>query len=374
MRSRAKVTAGVAVAATIAVAGPAFASSPTGSGSPSGTTVTTTTGGPGTRQLQVLDMSGTPLSNLSLQPSVPQAFHVAVTDAAVTDLANGFTVSAVMNNLYGSSGATTTHAAGTYVPSSAVTVNMPTSGALSVFGAGLDDLPGVVVAAGQSIPSCTSLATTDAILANIVTEAAALCGVGGPLLTSLTLGTAVTAVSTVTKSLSGVADLTKVPFALSDTVPVGGGAFTDADYTSGIGAADTTGASGAPAPTSYTLLKGVPVSDLTNILSALGLPAGLPLVSTDGTGADTTVAAFESALQATGDATLQTLVTDLAPLSGAEQVDLLNHLTGTLSTTLANLSNEVGTYNSFPTLTVAPPAGQPADTYSGTMTVTMVQP
>jgi hypothetical protein len=374
MRSRTKVTAGLAAAATIAVAGPAFATSPTGSGSPSGTTVSTTTSGPGTRQLKVLDMAGSPLTNLTLQPAVPQAFHVAVTDAAVSDLTNGFTVSAVMNNLYGNSGATTTHATGTWIPSSAITVNMPATGALSVFGAGLDDLPNVVAAAGQTIPSCTSLATTDPILANIVTEATALCGVGGPLVTSLTLGTAVTAVSTVTKSLSNVSDLSQVPFALSDTVPVGGGAFTNADYTNGIGAGDTTGASGAPAPTSYTLLKGLPVSDLTNIINALGLPSGLPLVSVDGTGAYTTVAAFESALQATGDATLQALVTDLAPLSGAEQADLLNHLAGTLSTTLANLSNEVGTYNSFPTLNVTPPAGTPADTYSGTLTVTMVQP
>ena len=76
----------------------------------------------------------------------------------------------------------------------------------------------------------------------------------GPLVSPLTVST-VTAVSTITKTLSGVADLTKVPFALSDTVPVSGGAFSNADYTSGIGAADTTGASGAPAATAYTLLK-----------------------------------------------------------------------------------------------------------------------
>ena len=373
MRSRAKVTAGLAVAATIAVAGPAFATSPTGSGSPSGTTVSTTTGGPGTRQLKVLDMAGGPLNALSLQPSVPQAFHVAVTDAAVGDLTNGFTVSAVMNNLYGNSGATTTHAAGTFVPSSAVSVNMPTTGALSVFGAGLDDLPNVLVAAGQSIPSCTTLATQTG-LANIVTTATALCGVAGPLVSPLTLSSAVTAVSTITKSLSNISDLTKVPFALSDTVPVGGGAFTNADYTSGIGAADTTGASGAPGPTSYTLLKGVPVASLTNIINALGLPGSLPLTSVDGTGAYTTVAAFESALQATGNATLQALVTDMAPLTGDQQAQVLNNLTGTLSTTLSTLANELGTYNSFPTLTVAPPAGTTADTYSGTMTVTMVQP
>jgi len=370
MRSRTKVTSGLAVAATIAVAAPAFATGPTGGGSPSGTTVTTTTGGPGTRQLKVLDMSGAPLNNLALQPSVPQAFHVAVTDAAVSDLTQGFTVSAVMNNLYGNSGATTTHAAGTYVPSSAVTVNMPTTGALSVFGAGLDALPNVV--GSGTIPSCTTLASQTG-LTDIITTATALCGVAGPLLSPLTVA-ATTAVSTVTGTLSGISDLTKVPFALSDTVPVGGGAFTNADYTSGIGAADTTGASGAPAPTSYTLLKGLPVGSLTNIINALGLPSSLPLVSADGTGAYTTVAAFESALQATGNATLQALVTDLAPLTGDQQAAVLNHLTGTLSTTLANLSNELGTYNSFPMLSVTPPAGTPADTYSGTMTVTMVQP
>jgi hypothetical protein len=375
MRSRVKLTAGLAVAATVAVAGPALATSPTGSGSPSGTTVTTTTGGPGTRQLKVLDLAGAPLSALSLQPSVPQAFHVAVSDAAVGDLTQGFTVNAVMNNLYAANGGgyTTTHAAGTYVPSSAVTVNMPATGALSVFGAGLDALPDVVAAAGQTIPSCTTLATQTG-LADILTTATALCGLTGPLVNPLTLSQAVTAVSSITKSLANIDDLTKVPFALSDTVPVGGGAFSNADYTSGIGAADTTGASGAPAPTSYTLLKGLPVASLTNIISALGLPSGLPLVSVDGTGAFTTVAAFESALQATGDATLQALVTDLAPLTGDQQAQVLNNLTGTLSTTLSNLSNELGTYNSFPTLTVAPPAGTPAATYSGTLTVTMVQP
>ena len=116
------------------------------------------------------------------------------------------------------------------------------------------------------------------------------------------------------------------------------------------------------------------MTDLTNLLAALNLPSGLPLTSVDGTGAYTTVAAFESALQATGNATLQTLVTDLAPLTGAQQAQVLNNLTGTLSTTLANLSNELGTYNAFPTLTVSPPAGTPAATYSGTMTVTMIQP
>jgi hypothetical protein len=374
MRSRTKVTAGLAVAATIAVAGPAFATGPTGSGSPTGTTVTTTTGGPGTRQLKVLDMAGAPLAALSLQPSVPQAFHVAVTDAAVGDLTTGFTVSAVMNNLYadnGSGGYVTTHAGGSFVPSSAVTMNMPATGALSAFGVGLDALPDVVSTAG-SIPDCTTLATQTG-LANIITTATALCGVGGPLVTSLSVP-AVTTVSTITKSLSGITDLTKLPFSLSDTVPVGGGAFTNADYTSGIGAADTTGAAGAPGPTSYTMLKGVPVASLANIIAALGLPSGLPLVSVDGTGAYTTVANFESALQATGNATLQTLVTDLAPLTGAQQAQVLNNLVGTLSTTVANLSNELGTYNSFPTLTVSPPAGTPANTYSGTMTVTMVQP
>jgi hypothetical protein len=370
MRSRTKVTAGLALAATIAVAGPAFAASPTGSGSPTGTTVTTTTGGPGTRQLKVLDMAGAPLSSLALQPTVPQAFHVAVTDAAVSDLTNGFTVSTVMNNLYGNSGATLSHAAGTYVPSSAVTVNMPATGALSVFGAGLTDLPNVI--GSGTIPACTDLAT-QAGLTDIITTATSLCGVTGPLVSPLTVS-ATTAVSTITKTLSGISDLTKVPFTLSDTVPVGGGAFTNADYTSGIGAADTTGASGAPSPTSYTLLKGLPVSSLTNIINALGLPTGLALTSVDGTGAYTTVAAFESALQATGNATLQALVTDLAPLTGDQQAQVLNNLVGTLSTTVATLGNELGTYNSFPTLTVAPPAGQPADTYSGTMTVTMVQP
>ena len=142
MRSRVKVTAGLAVAATIAVAGPALATGPTGGGSPSGTTVSTTTGGPGTRQLKVLDMAGAPLDAVSLQPSVPQGFHVAVTDAGVSDLTTGFTVNAVMNNLYAQNGAgyTTTHAAGTYIPSSAVSVGMPAAGALSVFGAGLDEI------------------------------------------------------------------------------------------------------------------------------------------------------------------------------------------------------------------------------------------
>lgn len=373
MHNRAKMTVGLAAVATIAVAAPALATGPTGSGSPSGTTVSTTTGGPGTRQLRVLDMAGAPLSALSLQPSVPQGFHVAVTDASVGDFTNGFTVNAVMNNLYATNGGSydTSHTAGTFVPSSAVTVNMPATGALSAFGVGLDALPDVISTAG-SIPSCATLSGV-AGLTNILTTATALCGVGGPLLTSLSVP-AVTAVSSITKTLSGLTDLTKLPFGLSDTVPVGGGAFTNADYTSGIGAADTTGASGAPGPTSYKLLKAVPVSDLTNLIAALGLPSGLPLTSVDGTGAYTTVAAFESALQATGNATLQTLVTDLAPLTGAQQAQVLNNLTGTLSTTFANLSNELGTYNAFPTLTVSPPAGTPAATYSGTMTVTMVQP
>jgi len=81
-----------------------------------------------------------------------------------------------------------------------------------------------------------------------------------------------------------------------------------------------------------------------------------------------------SALSATGNAALQNLVSALTPLSTSDQLAILNTLSGTLSTALANLSAESGTYNAFPSLKVTPSnPNQAAGTYSGTLTITMVQ-
>jgi hypothetical protein len=123
----------------------------------------------------------------------------------------------------------------------------------------------------------------------------------------------------------------------------------------------------------YTLLQGTP--DVSNLTGKLGYPTNLPLVSPTGSGALTSLGNLLDGLTNSGNTTLQQLSTALQSLGSATtEVAILNNLAGTLNTTLQNLSAESGTYNAFPSLKVTPSnTNQAAGTYSGTMTITMVQ-
>lgn len=377
MRKRLPIAA-VAAALTAATAVPAMAA---GYDQPNGTTVSTASLAAGTRQLEVLDLAGNNLTNLALTPKVPQSFRVAVVDNAMNDLNQPFSVSAVMNNLYK---VDPQQASGydfsSMIPSGDVSIAFPASSPLSAFGVGLTDVPTAVVSG--TIPNCQTLESQGLLsidLTTLLTKASQLCGAlnattgllsGGVLSSDLTLPTNVSLLSNVTGTVSDLADLSALPF---DITGAKGGIFDAADYGNGIGAKDPA-ASGKPAGTPYLVLSGHGTTSLTNLLTKIGLSTPAQLVSATGNGAMTSLNTLLSALTATQNSTLQNLVSALSPLSQSDQLAILNQLKGTLSTTLDNLSGESGTYNAFPNLTVTPTdPNQAAGTYSGTLTITMVQ-
>lgn len=363
-RTVAALTVGLTVAAT---AGPALAGS-----NPSGTTVSMSTPTVGSRVLDVLDLAGNALTSLPLKPNVPAPFRVRVSDAGINDLTTGFTVSAVMNNLYKKSGAS--YDWSTKIPSSAVSLNY---NPITALGVSFDDLPLAQLAG--TIPTCTTLVT------NSILNAADITGTGAAVpLCSLLSTTGVTispsdAVNVVTSLLTTVTPLLNnvlnLPFELSGNES---GAFTNADYSGGtIGASDTGKPGSPPAATPRQMLQGVPgmtATLLNEIKSAIASTAGLVPTSVTGSGAYTKLSDALNALSTSSNAALQTLASDLSPLTQSQQVAIINQLTASLlDPTLSTLSNVMGAYNAFPLMTVAP-GSVPAGTYEGTMTVTMVQP
>lgn len=373
MRKRLPIAAvAAALAATTAV--PAFAGTndqPAGYSQPVGTPVSTLQAAPGTRQLEVLDVAGAPLAELKLVPNVAQSFRVAVVDTDLNDLATPFSVTAVMNNLYqsdGNGGYTTSN----QISSKDVSLSFPAS-PISALGVGFQANPDLTVAG--TIPSCNSLLSSG-ILNAVTVLTSGLCNVVDPVTQVLTQGVLnqaltvpnVDALSTVISTITNRVALDALPFDLTGDK---GGPFTDADYANGIGHAvdPQTGTT----PTMYTLLQGTP--DVSNLTGKLGYPTNLPLVSPTGSGALTSLGNLLDGLTNSGNTTLQQLSTALQSLGSATtEVAILNNLAGTLNTTLQNLSAESGTYNAFPSLKVTPSnTNQAAGTYSGTMTITMVQ-
>jgi hypothetical protein len=376
MRKRLPIAA-VAAALAAASAAPAFAAI---GDNPHGTVVSTASVAPGSRQLQVLDMTGNDLTNLSLKPGVPQAFRVSVVDNQLASLVKqGFTVSTVMNNLYQDNNGTPDYTK--KIPSSDVNLGL-SSDPLSALGVSVTNTP-LVGITGQ-IDTCSNL---EGLLTGVLSQPLALaspllCGVGGVLLNGLNLDSVLqgagiasplTVGGTVTKTASNLFDELSLPFDLN-SICYAGGKFTEANFANGIGQGDTQGALAAASGqatgdvgTSYTVLKGVPAVP-AGLLSQFGLPAqGTALTQL------ASVTAIETALYNTGVSTLQTLVKGLQALDSAPQATILDDLTGTLSSTVATLSNETGVYNSFPNLQVDPSAAPAPGTYSGTLTITMVQ-
>jgi len=365
MRKRLPITA-AAVALVAATAAPAFAAAADQS---HGTTVSTASVAPGTRQLQVLDLAGKDLTNLALQPGVAQPFRVSVVDNAITDLTSQapFAVTAVMNNLYQANDQSS-YNWNTRIPSSDVTIAFPNAGALSAYDVDVTDAPQILLSG--NVPSCSSLTTIlNLDLLSLASLFKSLCGVGGVLIGGplpIPANTPVT--STLKGAVQGLADLTQLPYSLGGAA---GGKFDNADYTTGIGSADSSG--GGAHGTPRTILTAGQPSSLTGLITALGYNTALPLVSADGTGAMTSITNLLGALS---DAGFTSLVTALAPLSN-DQIDAIFNSAGvlkTLNTTTGTLTGESGIYNAFPSLTVSPSnTSLPAGTYSGTLTITMVQ-
>ena len=355
------------MAAGIAVGGAAIV--PANAATSNGTTVAMAVANAGTRQLDVLDLSGNVLTTLPLVPGTPAPFRVRVTDDNISNLLapnSGFSVSARMNNLYLKNGGS--YDWNTKIPSSDVSMSYATN-PLSAFGVSLDDVPQVAI--NGTLPNCTTLQLSGILSAlNLTTTAAPLCallGVSGAGLPLPAINVTSVLGATVNPLTSNLLDL---PFQISGNEA---GNFTNPDYASGIGANDPnkTGTAGTP----RAVMQGVAglTSTLQNeITSALGtIPTAL--TSAAGTNSLTQLSDLMTALSASSNSTLQSLGGALSSLTATQQASILNLLSGALvAPGLGDLSNVAGTYNAFPLLTAT--AGDAVTgTYEGTMTITLVQ-
>lgn len=339
----------------------------------------------GTRQFAVEDLSGAPLTALDLGTGQAKPFRTRVTDAgflpasAATD---DYTVTATLSNLYLKTGPSTYSYAVT-IPSSALAIGFGST-PLAGSGVSLRDLP--TLSLTGTLSSC--LALSDPLKAALGLGTSGLLD-GLPLdptdtalktlCTTLLTSTSLTAtVDGVVQELTpAITDVLDLPSQLGGAV---GGPFTHASYASGtVGAGDTSGAAGAPTPTSVSLMSGTHnlsaglVAALTSVLT--DRLSGLPLVSTAATPTASTLDAVVAGLSTTGNTLASQLSAVLATLSAADQATVVNGLglrVTPLTPRLADIAGVTGSYFSFPILTASP--GNPvAGTYGGTMTVTFVQ-
>jgi hypothetical protein len=344
-----------------AAALPALAE-PEVTGSPGSATVSTTVGQASSRQLALLDLAGQPLQSLDLRAGAPSPFRVQVTDSGIDQLTSataGFTVESVLNNLYLDGDPTQS-----FIASGDVAVGFPVGGAQNAVGS-LVALPRTVVEG--TLPSCASLFGTLASLAAL----SPLTGAGLSLCDAVGSGLTVPATEVLVSAEQTLTDLADVPFSLSGQES---GAYTLPDFTSGIGAGADGGVGAAG--TARTLLSGVPnlssglQAELDALVAALD---ALPVTSPTGTGAQTAVDDVIGVLLAT-PATAE-LGSALAGLTPEQAGDVVNLLTGTVQQIgLGDLLSVAGVYNSFPVLTATPSGTPTQGTYSGTLTVTLVQP
>ncbi len=377
-RRRRRLAAPLVVLALAAVVAPAAAVTATCSGTPAtcvaGVPVSVVGLG-GTRQFSVQDVHGNDLTAINLGTGGVQPFRTHVADAGFTGLTQSFSVSATMTNLYLQSGAG--HNFAVKVPSSDVSIGFGST-PLTGSGISLVDLPKLSVTG--SLSSCLNLSSTlqSALGLNALglpldpsnlalTNLCGLLGVtGGPV-----AATVDAALQTVTPTLSNLADL---PVPLSGAV---GGTFTNPSFASGTVGFDDPAKTGTAA-TSVPIMAGGPLAltnglktALTNALSST--LSDLPLVNATDTGTKTTVAALVAGLTGSADNLTSTLGTVVAGLPVANQVTVLNALTGTLvAPVIGDIASMNGLYDGFPVLHATPTTPVPG-TYDGTLTVTFVQ-
>jgi len=368
----------VAGGALVAAATPALAVTATCTGSPAtcvaGVPVSVVGLG-GTRQFSVEDIKGADLQSIDLGTGGAQPFRTHVTDTGFTSTGQSYSVAATMTNLYLQTGGT--HNFAVKVPSSDVSIGF---GANPLAGSGISivDLPKLLVSG--TLSSCASMPAG-------VKSALGLSALGVPLdlsnlqLTALCtlLGVVGGPVSTTVDGLMQtvtpvVSSLTDLPTPLSGAL---GGTFTNPSFASGtVGASDP--AATGTAPTSVPLMSGGALNLTAGLTTALtsainGALSGLPLVNATDTGTQTSVAALLSGLTGSANALTSTLGTVLGTLSAANQLTVLNTLTGSLvPPALSDIVSLNGQYFGFPVLH-ATPSTPVAGTYDGTLTVTFVQ-
>jgi hypothetical protein len=329
----------------------------------------------GTRQFTVEDVKGADLEALDLGTGGAQPFRTHVSDTGFTATGQSFSVAATMTNLYLRQG--NGHDYAVKVPSSDVSIGFG-SNPLSGSGISLVDLPQLTVAG--TLGSCSGLSAglksalgLSALgipldLSNVqLTLLCTLLGVAGGPVSATVDG----ALQTVTPALTSLADL---PTPLSGAL---GGTFANASFAAGtVGSGDP--AATGTTPTSVPLMSGGALQ-LTNGLKAALTSAlttalsGLPLVNATDTGTQTTIAAVLDGLTGSGDQLTSVLGSVLSTLTAANQVTVLNTLTGSLvAPVIGDIAGLTGQYYGFPVLR-ATPSTPVAGTYDGTLTVTFVQ-
>ena len=373
-----RVALALALVGIAAAGAPALAVTATCTGSPAtcvaGVPVSVVGLG-GTRQFTVEDVKGDDLTSLDLGTGGAQPFRTHVSDTGFTAMGQSFSVSATMTNLYLRQGGG--HDFAVKVPSSDVSIGFG-SNPLSGSGISLVDLPSLTVSGTLSSCSSMSAGLKSALglsalgvpldVSNVqLTLLCTLLGVAGGPVSATVDG----ALQTVTPALSSLADL---PTPLSGAT---GGTFTNPSFAAGTVGSGDPAATGTPA-TSVALMSGGALQ-LTNglktaLTSALGTAlSGLPLVNATDTGTQTTLAAVVDGLSSSATQLTSVLGSVLSTLTAANQVAVLNTLTGSLvAPVIGDIAGLTGQYYGFPVLR-ATPSTPVAGTYDGTLTVTFVQ-
>jgi len=322
--SRLRLLAATGVVSLVAGVGSAYAQSSTIT---VGATVIN-----GTRTLNVKDVTGAAISSLTLGAGHGGALLVNVSDLNYTHV--GYQVTATMSNLYPySSGYQFNQAP---IPSSAVSMSFPNA-MFDVANLSTLVTPLVHLTDSTGLFTATPLDST----------------VSGTT-------TSVQTIATVTqKSLSGVLD--ELPIRVSTG---SGGPFSNP--------AAVTGQSGTFNPTAVDVLDGASqsltalITDLVNKLNT-GVVTAQDLIDVGLLDQNSVIAAAASALGVTPDQLSAAQITSILG-SVAAQVTDLQPLAGLTDKVLG----QTGSYNTLPQLSLTLPAQQPAGTYQGELTFTLM--
>lgn len=355
------------------------------------TIVSTTTTEP-SRQLEVLDLSGAPLTELKLRHGIPRPFEVRVTDVD-QDPGRSFSVDATMNNLHLFDGSDWS---GDHIASEHVDLSFSTN-PLAAAGLEVDLSPELLLSTVDSV-SCSAVATLRGLslssLTALLTDplCSLLADLHGINLLSLNALTNLLAADlafddvAIVGAILDAIDLDGLALAALPLVPGHGtpGSFDVPECATGIGAPFCS----ATTPTVRQTLRGDSAGVLsTSLADLLDAALGeLDLVSATGAGAVASIDDVLAALLASSEpltdgggnplgSTVAQFGQALASYSTANQLAIIDSL---LASTLAQLDLDAllhltGRYSSYPALAVDTTTAPVGGEYQGTLTVTLVE-
>jgi hypothetical protein len=354
------------------------------------------------RMLAVLELTGGPLTAMSLRTGVARPFEVRVTDDAMLP-EDDFEVQAVLNNLYLKDGAGFDYAK--MIPSDKVDVSFAAD-PLGALGVTADLNPRHLLSTKDDGISCSTVAgllsldltNLTALLAdpvcNLVYE---VYDLGSLILVTDRLTALLDPANTISFSgvpivgdlIGGISldglGLLELPLAISGGTDTG--AFTNPDCASGIGQ-DDDACDDKGDTTARTFLTGDTPGDISGGLKTLlegAVPPILPLVSATGDEARFALDEVRAALALSGavltlaagttDTTVGALDSRLGQYTVSQQVSLINTLLGSALADLGldDLLGVSGAYRGFPALKVDTSSTTVAGEYAGTLTVRLLE-